>query len=514
MSDLSNARTPSLVSRALGTVERIGNRLPDPATLFVLLGVATLALAALGAWAGWSVTDPANPSKAIAVRSLLNAEGIRWMLTNAIRNFLDFPPLAIVLVAMLGIGVAERTGLFPALLKLLVQLTPARLLSPAVVFIGVMSSAAADAGYVVLPPLAAGVFARAGRSPLAGIAAATFGVAGGFSANLLITSLDPLLSGLTEQAARAINPDAVVRPDCNWYFMMASTFLLVAIGWFVTDRIVAPRFDRASIERQLASGRVQQGIDRLTAQERRGLWAATVALALTSAALLTMALIPDGPLTGQVQRHGTTAMVPAWSEAIVPMILVIFLVPGVAYGLVSGEIRSDRCVAGRMGEAMSGMGTYIVLAFFAGQAIAWFRHSNLATVIGIEGAVFVKDLGLGPSPMLAAVVLVTAGINLLISSASAKWAFLGPVLVPMLASAGMSPEMVQLAYRVGDSCTNPIAPLNAYLVIILVAIRRFQGDAGLGTLIALVLPYCVSALLVWTAFLLAWNALGIPIGPG
>ena len=514
MADLSNARTPGLVSRALGTVERIGNRLPDPATLFVLLGAITLVLAALGAWAGWSVADPANPSKTIAVRSLLNAEGIRWMLTNAIRNFLDFPPLAIVLVAMLGIGVAERTGLFPALLKLLVQLTPAKLLSPAVVFIGVMSSAAADAGYVVLPPLAAGVFARAGRSPLAGIAAATFGVAGGFSANLLITSLDPLLSGLTEQAARAIDPNAVVRPDCNWYFMVASTFLLVALGWFVTDRIVAPRFDRASIERQLESGGVQPGIDRLTAQERRGLWAAAIALSVLAAALLTMALIPDGPLTGQVQRHGTTAMVPAWSEAIVPMILVIFLVPGVAYGLVSGEIRSDRCVAGRMGKAMSDMGTYIVLAFFAGQAIAWFRHSNLATVVGIEGAVFVKELGLGPSPMLAAVVLVAAGINLLISSASAKWAFLAPVLVPMLASAGMSPETVQLAYRVGDSCTNPIAPLNAYLVIILVAIRRFQGDAGLGTLIALLLPYCASALIVWTAFLVAWNALGIPIGPG
>ena len=514
MNDLSNARTPGLVSRALGAVERIGNRLPDPATLFVLLGIITLVLAALGAWAGWSVTDPANPSKTIAVRSLLDADGIRWMLTNAIRNFLDFPPLAIVLVAMLGIGVAERTGLFPALLKLLVQLTPAKLLSPAVVFIGVMSSAAADAGYVVLPPLAAGVFARAGRSPLAGIAAATFGVAGGFSANLLITSLDPLLSGLTEQAARAIDPDAVVRPDCNWYFMIASTFLLVGLGWIVTDRIVAPRFDRASIDRQLESGGVQAGIDRLSTQEIRGLWAAAIALAVTAAALLAMALVPEGPLTGQVQRHGTTTMVPAWSEAIVPMILVIFLVPGVAYGLMSGEIRSDRCVAGRMGSAMSDMGTYIVLAFFAGQAIAWFRHSNLATVVGIEGAVFVKELGLGPSPMLAAVVLVAAGINLLISSASAKWAFLAPVLVPMLASAGMSPETVQLAYRVGDSCTNPIAPLNAYLVIILVAIRRFQGDAGLGTLIALLLPYCAGALLVWTAFLVAWNALGIPIGPG
>jgi p-aminobenzoyl-glutamate transporter AbgT len=238
----------------LSAVERIGNRLPDPATLFVLLGAATLLASALGAWAGWSVVDPRDPSKTVAVRSLLDADGLRWILTQAIRNFLDFPPLAIVLVAMLGIGVAERTGLFPALLKLLVIVTPRALLSPAVVFIGVMSSAAADAGYVVLPPLAAGVFARVGRPPLAGIAAATFGVAGGFSANLGITSLDPLLQGLTEQAARAVDPDAIVRADCNWYFMVASTFLITAVGWFVTDRIVAPRFDRVAVERQLAQG--------------------------------------------------------------------------------------------------------------------------------------------------------------------------------------------------------------------------------------------------------------------
>jgi aminobenzoyl-glutamate transport protein len=227
-----------------------------------------------------------------------------------------------------------------------------------------------------------------------------------------------------------------------------------------------------------------------------------------------MALIPGGPLTGEVQRHGTNTMVPAWTEAIVPMLLVLFLLPGVAYGATSGEIRSDRCVANRMGEAMAGMGTYVVLAFFAGQAIAWFRQSNLATVIGIEGAEVVKSLGLGSGPMLVAVVGATALLNLLVSSASAKWAFLAPVLVPMLAQAGMRPELVQVAYRVGDSCTNPIAPLNAYLVIILVAIRRWQPDAGIGTLIALLVPYCITALVAWTAFLVAWESLGIPLGPG
>jgi aminobenzoyl-glutamate transport protein len=499
----------------LSAVERVGNRLPDPATLFVLLGAATLLASALGAWAGWSVVDPRDPSKSVAVRSLLDADGVRWILTQAIRNFLDFPPLAIVLVAMLGIGVAERTGLFPALLKLLVIVTPRALLSPAVVFIGIMSSAAADAGYVVLPPLAAGVFARVGRSPLAGIAAATFGVAGGFSANLAITSLDPLLQGLTEQAARALDPNVIVRADCNWYFMVASTFLMTGVGWFVTDRIVEPRFDRLSVERQLAQGGgVAAGDESLSPGERRGLWAALAAFVLAGGAFAAMAFIPGGPLTGEVQRHGTTTMVPSWTEAIVPMLLVLFLLPGIAFGTVSGEIRSDRCVANRMGEAMAGMGTYVVLAFFAGQAIAWFRQSNLATVIGIEGAEVVKSLGLGTGPMLVAVVGATALLNLLVSSASAKWAFLAPVLVPMLAQAGMRPELVQAAYRVGDSCTNPIAPLNAYLVIILVAIRRWQPDAGIGTLIALLVPYCVAALVTWTAFLVAWESLGIPLGPG
>jgi aminobenzoyl-glutamate transport protein len=422
-------------------VERIGNRLPDPATLFVLLGAATLLASAPGAWVGWSVVDPRDPSKTVAVRSLLDADGLRWILTQAIGNFLDFPPLA-------------------------------------------------------------------------GIAAATFGVAGGSSANLGITSLDPLLQGLTEQAARAVDPDAIVRADCNWYFMVASTFLITAVGWFVTDRIVAPRFDRVAVERQLAQGGATTGDDSLSAAERRGLWAALGAFLLAGGAFLAMALIPGGPLTGEVQRHGTNTMVPAWTEAIVPMLLVLFLLPGVAYGATSGEIRSDRCVANRMGEAMAGMGTYVVLAFFAGQAIAWFRQSNLATVIGIEGAEVVKSLGLGSGPMLVAVVGATALLNLLVSSASAKWAFLAPVLVPMLAQAGMRPELVQVAYRVGDSCTNPIAPLNAYLVIILVAIRRWQPDAGIGTLIALLVPYCITALVAWTAFLVAWESLGIPLGPG
>ena len=501
-----------VTARALALVERIGNRLPDPATLFVVLGIVVLLLSWIGAKAGWTVDDPRTPGATATVRNLLDADGVKWILTSALKNFLDFPPLAIVLVAMLGIGVAERTGLFPALLKLLVRVTPAWALSPVVVFIGVNSSAASDAGYVVLPPLAAGVFALTGRSPLVGIAAATFGVAGGFSANLMVTSLDPLLSGLTESAARLLDPAARVLPTANYLFMIASTFLLTGIGWWVTERIVAPRFDRAAVDRQVKQGGLDAGGLVMQPGEVRGLVAALAALLAVGGVFLWMALADGGPLTGQVPHHSTGRPVPAWSEALVPMIMVLFLVPGVAFGLVSGEIRSDRCVARRMGDSMAGMGTYLVLAFFAGQTIAWFKQSNLSVLLGVEGGELIKAMGFGQGPMLASIVVVVAVLNLLVSSASAKWAFLAPILVPMLGTAGMSPDLVQVAYRVGDSCTNPIAPMNAYLVIILVAIRRWQPDAGLGTLIALLLPYCMWALVLWTAFLVVWNAMGIPLG--
>ena len=501
-----------LTARALAIVERIGNRLPDPATLFVMLGLVVLVLSLIGSTMGWSVADPRTPGTTATVRNLLSIDGIRWILTSALKNFLDFPPLAIVLVAMLGIGVAERTGLFPALLKLLVRVTPDRALAPVVVFIGVMSSAASDAGYVVLPPLAAGVFALTGRSPLVGIAAATFGVAGGFSANLMVTSLDPLLSGLTEAAARVINPEARVLPTANYFFMIASTFLLTGIGWWVTERLVAPRFDRAAIDRQVKQGGLDAGGLVIQKSEVRGLIAALVSVLVVGGVLLAMAITPGGPLTGEVPHHSTGRLVPVWSEALVPMIMLVFLVPGIAFGVVSGEIRSDRCVAKRMGESMASMGTYLVLAFFAGQTIAWFKQSNLSVLLGVEGGELIKSMGFGQGSMLASIVVVVAMLNLVVSSASAKWAFLAPILVPMLGTAGMSPDLVQVAYRVGDSCTNPIAPMNAYLVIILIAIRRWQSDAGLGTLIALLLPYCMWALVLWTAFLVAWNALGIPLG--
>lgn len=498
----------------LGWIERVGNRLPDPATLFVLGCVLVAVGSAAAAWYGWTVENPARPGEMITARNLLNAEGIRWMFLSAVKNFTDFHPLGVVLVAMLGIGVAERTGLFGAVLKLIVLATPEKLLTPAVVFAGVMSSAAADAGYVILPPLAAAVFAKAGRAPLAGLAAVTFGVAGGFSANLLLTALDPLLQGLTEQAARLTNPDAVVDVSCNWYFMIGSTFLVTLIGWFICAFITEPRFNRAAIDLQVATaGLTSRGPEALDAMERRGLLASLGTSLVLGGIIAAMMLLPGWPLNGEYQVT-PTRIAPVWSGAIVPIIFLGFLIPGITYGIVTGCVRSDRDVAGRMGETMSSMGAYLVLAFFAGQFIKWFDESKLGSLIAIEGVDALKSLELSPFLLVTATVLLTAVINLLMSSASAKWAVLAPVLVPLMAGLGVAPEITQAAYRVGDSVTNPITPLNAYLIVILVAIRRYEPGAGLGTLIALVLPYSVAAIIIWTIFLLGWLWLGIPLGPG
>jgi len=498
----------------LGLIERVGNRLPDPATLFVIGCILVAVGSAVAAWYGWTVQDPARPGETITARSLLTSDGIRWMWLNAVKNFLDFHPLGVVLVAMLGIGVAERTGLFGALLKVIVLTTPSKLLTPAVVFAGVMSSAAADAGYVILPPLAAAVFAKAGRAPLAGLAAVTFGVAGGFSANLLLTALDPLLQGLTQQAAQLTNPEAVVEVSCNWFFMIGSTFLVVLIGWVVCRFITEPRFDRPTIDQHVrTAGLSADGPEPLDASERRGLLVALVTALVVGGGVAAMALFPGWPLHGVYNpAPGRTAAV--WTGAIVPIIFVGFLLPGIAYGIAAGTVRSDRDVASRMGDTMASMGAYLVLAFFAGQFIKWFDESKLGSLVAISGVDALRDLGLSPYLLVTSTVFLTAAINLVMSSASAKWAVLAPVLVPLMAGLGVAPEITQAAYRVGDSVTNPITPLNAYLVVILVAIRRYDPGAGLGTLISLVLPYSLVALLAWTAFLLGWLWLGIPLGPG
>ncbi len=488
--------------RALDAVERVGNALPDPVTLFLIAIVVVIAASVVFSAMGTEVVHPGTQAT-IKVVNLLERAQVQRMFTDAVKNFTEFPPLGLVLVTMIGIAVAERGGFVTAILRRSVHAVPRPLLTAALVFAGVNSSLVADAGYVILIPLGAVIFQSVGRHPLAGLSATFAGVAGGFSANLSITSLDPLLSGLTQSAAQLVEPSYIVNVDSNWYFMMASVFVLTLLCTVVCERFVEPRLPVITPQASAA-----QGTEPLSAVERKGMmWAiVTFVLGLAVVAGLT---IPEGAIL----RDDTGSVAPM-QKSIVVIIMVLFLVAGIVYARVTGAVRSDKDVVAMAGEGMGTMGSYIVLAFVMAQFISYFGWSNLGTVVAVNGAGALKGLGLEGPVLLVGFILVAACINLIMASASAKWAVMAPVFVPMFMLMGISAEGTQAAYRIGDSCTNMVAPLMGYLPLILVAMRRYDAKASMGTLFSLMLPYSMAMIVVWTLFFLGWVLLDLPLGPG
>jgi aminobenzoyl-glutamate transport protein len=533
----------------LDRIERVGNALPDPTTLFLIGALLVMGVSQLAASLEWSVqksvsrpirqpvleasgrplVDPESGEEITAAvldpgtgkpqtelvkvpvvaQGLLSSDGLYWAVSSMVVNFKDFPPLAIVLVGMLGIGLADRTGFIGALLKATLLAFPPALLTPAVVLVGVVSSLAMDAGYVVLPPLAAALYQAAGRSPLVGLAAVFAGVAAGFSANLVITSLDIILAGFSSAGAQILDSDYAVGVSANLWFMQVSTLLLTLVGWAVTAWWVEPRLSSKPPEEGGPSARSDAGGGkrRLDDAEKRGLRTGLLALAAMLLLLVAAAGVPGAPL------HGMDGQSPRWVAAIVPLLFLGFLIPGLAYGLASRSLRSDRDAARLLAETMSSMGPYIVMAFFAAQFVAYFRYSGLGEMLAIAGGDLLASADL-PAPLLMVAFVVVVGFaNLFIGSMSAKYAFFAPVFVPMFMQVGISPELTQVAYRIGDSVTNVITPLNPYVVIILVFMQRYLPRAGLGTLVALMLPYSLAFLVAWSALLVLWMGLGIELGP-
>ena len=532
----------------LDRIEALGNALPDPATLFALGALAVMLLSQAAVSLEWEVektvrqsvtasvpgsdgaplidpvsgaevrigvVDPASGAALhrtvtvpVRARSLLTADGLYYALDHLVSAFVNFAPLGVVLVGMLGIGVAERSGFIAALLKQMMLAVPTSLLTPTIVFVGVMSSMGLDAGYVVLPPVAAALYQAAGRSPAAGLAAVFAGVAGGFGANLFVTSLDPLLAELSTEGASLLDSDYVVAANANLYFMIASTAMLTLVGWAVTARWVEPRFEGKSAEE---GGPTPISEDELRAHaldaaEKRALARALGACGIGVTLLLVLVWTPGSPL------HGVDGPFPRWVSAIVPLLFLGFLIPGIVYGAAVGVIRSDKDVAAMMSETISAMGSYIVLAFFAAQFIEWFRYSNLGEMLALAGGSALASAALPSGLLIVAFIGVVATGNLFIGSMSAKYAFFAPVFVPMLMATGISPELTQVAYRIGDSASNVITPLNPYMIIVLAFLRRYVPRSGIGTLVALMLPYTITFLVVWSAMLVGWMALGIPLG--
>lgn len=492
----------SITNRILDKIEAAGNKLPDPITIFVGLTFLVLLLSWVFSLLGVSAIHPAD-QRVISIENLLSGSNLRRIFTDMVKNFSLFPPLGMVLVTIIGIGVAEKSGLIDTALKKLVTSVPKSLLTATLVFAGVMSSMAADAGYVVLTPLGAVLFAGFGRHPLAGLAAAFAGVSAGFSANLLLTSLDPLLAGLTTKSAQLVDPNYVVNTSSNYYFMIASTFLLTAVGTFVTSKIIEPRLG----EWKPPEGfHMDSTLGKISSREKKALWWTAGAVALFTVLIAWMVLPENAVLKDE------NGLKPFY-ESLVTIIMLGFLVAGLVFGIASGSIKNDKDAIKMISDYMSTMGGYIVLAFFAAQFIAYFAWSNMGFVVAIKGAEALQAVGLAGIPLILAFIVVTGGINLFIGSASAKWAIMGPVFVPMLMLMGYSPELVQAAYRVGDSVSNIISPLLPYFPIIIAFARKYDPRIGIGTLISTMLPYSVIFAVLWAIVLSVWMILGIPLGP-
>ncbi len=507
----------SLFDRFLNGVEAVGNRLPHPITLFALFALGIIIIsaicAALGVSASGELVNRTNGTvefQTITAVSLLNTDGIVYMLTNAVSNFTNFAPLGIVLVAMLGVGVAEGSGYISALLKRTVEITPAKIITPVVVFLGIMSNVASDAGYVVLIPVGALMFMAYGRHPLAGLAAAFAGVSGGFSANLIIGTLDPMLAGITNEAVKMVDPTYSIAPTANWFFMFVSTFLITIVGTFVTNKIVEPRLGK------FVPGQGDDSVELhnspLSQQEKKALLYANLTL-LAFIGLIIALCIPSNsflrnPATGSL-INGSPLM-----DSIIVLIALAFLLPAVVYGIVSGNFKGEKDVCASMGKSMASMGSYIALAFVSSQFINYFNYTKLGTIIALAGASFFKEAGIGAIPLMLMFIVFSGFINLFMGSASAKWTILAPVFVPMFMLLGYSPELTQVAYRIGDSCTNLITPLMSYFAMIVVFAKKYDSKAGIGTLIATMLPYSLFFLLSWSVLLILWMLLGLPLGPG
>lgn len=487
----------------LGYVERVGNKLPNPAILFGGFALLTLFISWVGTMLGWSGIHPADGTT-VTMNNLLSTEGLHKILLGFVDNYTGFAPLGIVMVAMLGIGIAESSGLIRAAINSLLVKAPSRSITFMVVLTGIISNMASDLGYVLIIPLSGVIFHSLGRHPVAGMSAAFAGVSGGFSANLLIGTIDPLLAGLSTEAARIIDPEYYVLPTANYYFMVVSTFVIAIVGTLITNYIVEPKLG-------VYDGDVpKETIKPLQAIERKGLmWAGVVLLVYT--VFIIWGLLPDhGFLRGKDNQV-------LHSPLLKGFIAALFFIAGsmgVVYGYITGSFKKMDDVITGMNNSFKTLVSFLVLVFFASQFVAFFKWSNLGMIVAVNGASILQSLNLGLIPLIILFVLLSAFINMFMGSASAKWAIMAPVFIPMFMILGYSPELSQAVFRVGDSVSNIISPMMSFFALIIAFYQKYNSKSGLGTLISTMLPYSIGFFFAWTALLIVWVLFEIPLGPG
>ncbi|WP_348775035.1 AbgT family transporter [Psychrobacillus sp. NEAU-3TGS] len=489
-------------SKFLSFIEKVGNKLPHPFILFFYLTVLLVILSWILSLFKAAVVHP-NTQEMVAVKSIISAEGIQFILSDTLKNFTGFAPLGLVLTIMLGIGLAEKVGLLEMLMKRAILSTPKKIITFAVFFIGILGNVASDAAFVVIPPLAALVFLSVGRHPIAGLAVGLASTGIGFSANILIAGTDALLSGISTEISKGINPDVIVTPLDNWFFMSVSTFVLAALGTLITEKYVEPRLGVYKGEQQSISKDISP-------LEKRGLRNSFISAIVFIAVIVAGMLIPNSPL---LNEDGTILRSPFLS-GIVPILFLFFLVVGITYGVSTKKIQSSADIPKLMTEAIGSLSGYIVLIFMIAQFVAYFNWSNIAIWLAVHSADLLTTLNMTNVFVIVLFVLLTAFLSLFIISGSALWSLVGPVFVPLFMVLGYHPAFIQLAYRIGESSTNMVTPLNPYFAIILSFMHVYDKKAGIGTLMSLMIPYTIAFLIVWTILMLVFALFGIPIGPG
>ncbi|WP_395373385.1 AbgT family transporter [Marinicella sp. W31] len=493
------------IARFLNTVERVGNKLPDPAIIFLFALLLIWVLSWLLSGVSFSAVDPRTDAP-IIINNLLTGDALANFLSTMVTTFTGFAPLGVVLVAMMGVGVAEHSGYINTAIKLMLKRTPKALLTPTIILVAIVSHTATDAGYVLVIPLAGVIYYAMGRHPLAGIAAAFAGVSGGFSANFVPSGIDPLLQSFTQSAAQIIQPDMAVNPLNNWFFTSVSSIFIILVGWYITDKIIEPRLKDTKVDGDTDD---LPEFDEISKTERKAFYISSLVM-LVGVALLVLAAWPsDSALRheGSLTNFRSPLM-----QSIVPLIFLLFWIPGAVYGFVAGTFKKTKDMIDAMTKAMTGMSYYLVMVFFCALFVSAFAQSNLGALMAIEGAQLLKALAFPSGVTIVGIIFLTAFVNLFVGSASGKWALLAPIFVPMLMQLGISPDLTQAAYRVGDSSSNIITPLMPYFPLVVVYCQKYVKGTGIGTLIAMMLPFSIAFLIGWTLFLLAYWGLSIPLG--
>lgn len=499
---------PSLINRFLNIVEKAGNKLPDPAVLFFLMCVGLAVITWIVSLFDVSVKHPGS-GEMIHIKNIISTEGIAMIMNDAIKNFSEFPALGLVLAVMIGVGAAEKSVYFDKLMISVVNKASRKMIVPTIILIGILGSLAGDATTVILPPLAAMIFIKIGYHPIAGLAMAYASAVGGFGANLLIGMQDALVYAFTEPATKIVSDSVKINVAMNWYFIAASVFLVLPIIYFTTTKIVLPRLGTYD-ESQSNFDEEEETSSTITMTEKRALFWANMSFIVLVVALIicclpesswlrnakTGSLIDDSPLINGVGL----------------VILVLFLIPGIVYGVLSRQINNTKDLGAMVSESLGSMGSFILIVFFAAQLLAFLQWSNLGIIVSVYGAKLLQHQS--GIVLIIGIIILSSLINLIIGSASAKWGILAPIFVPMMILVGYHPAFTQMIYRVGDSVTNPITPMMPYLPLILSYAQKYDKNMKLGSLLSSLMPYTIALSIIWTLFIIVWYLIGLPLGPG